>query len=237
MISGAIDGSLLVSHDDGTNRALPSAAGVDAVALLPDGRAVVADSQRRLRVHSAGGVVLADLEMPVRMMSLRRKETRMVALPSYTSAAAAPLLLDLESYRVIAELAGHVGVVFSVRWIAGRWILTAGADGTARLWDGATGRPLNVYRGGTRFLADATFLTDGIVVGGDADGLLRFWDAASSAKLWTMQAHKSAVIGVHVQDGDVVTRGFSGEITRWRLPPAEQVIEECSRHPNCATAE
>jgi WD40 repeat protein len=213
---------------------LPSAAGVDAVALLPDGRAVVADAQHHLRVYSPGSLVLAELEMPVRIMSLRRDQARMLALPSYKGAAAPPLLLDIARYRVIAELAGHIGRVWSARWVAGGHILTAGSDGTARMWDGATGRQLNVFQGGARFLADATLLTDSIVLAGDADGLLRFWDAASGAKLWTMQAHKSAVIGVHVQDGDVITRGFTGEITRWRLPPAEQVIEACRRHPHCA---
>jgi WD40 repeat protein len=127
--------------------------------------------------------------------------------------------------------------VFSARWVAGGRILTAGADGTARLWEGATGQQLGVYRGGARFLADATLLTDGIVIGADAEGLLRFWDGASGARLWTLQAHKSFVVGVHVQDGDVITRGFTGEITRWRLPPAEEVIEACRRHPHCAVAE
>jgi WD40 repeat protein len=234
VISGAVDGSLLISHDDGTVRALPTAASVDAVALLPDGRAIVSDTQRRLRVYGASGIKLADMEMPVRVMSLRGDATRMVALPNFYSAAAPPLLLDLETFRVIAELAGHVGQVFSARWVRGKRILTAGADGTARLWDGATGRLLNMYRGGTRFLSDATLMNDSIVIGGDADGLLRFWDASSGARLWTMQAHKSAVVSVYAEDGDLITRGFTGEITRWRLPPAEQVIEACRRHPHCA---
>jgi len=62
------------------------------------------------------------------------------------------------------------------------------------------------------------------VIGGDADGSLRFWDAASGAKLWTLPAHESAVIGVHLEGVDIVTRGFAGEISRWRLPQSEAVI-------------
>jgi WD40 repeat protein len=70
--------------------------------------------------------------------------------------------------------------VFTARFVGdGHAILTAGGDGTARLWDGMTGQLRQVYRGSSRFLADATLTPDGsMVVAGDADGLLRFWDAA-----------------------------------------------------------
>jgi WD40 repeat protein len=47
------------------------------------------------------------------------------------------MLLDLEHYRVIAKLEGHIGRVFSARWVAQDQILTAGSDGTVRLWDGS----------------------------------------------------------------------------------------------------
>jgi hypothetical protein len=63
---------------------------------------------------------------------------------------------------------------------------------------------------------------------------LRFWDAASGGKLWTLQVHRSAVIGVHIEDGDIVTRGFAGEISRWRLPRPDQVISACADHIPCA---
>ncbi|HEX8110338.1 MAG TPA: hypothetical protein VF516_21550, partial [Kofleriaceae bacterium] len=234
LISGAVDGLLLITHDDGTQRSLHAPAGIDAAELLPDGRAVVSDALRHLRIYGPGSTVLADLELPTRVMSLRGDQTRLVAIPSYLSEASPPLLIDLERYRVIAQLAGHVGQVFSARWVAGGRILTAGADGTARMWDGVTGRLLQVYRGGSRFLGDVTLMTDDVVIGGDADGVLRFWDATSGAKLWALQAHKSAIIGVHVEGNGVVTRGFTGEISRWRLPAAEEVIGACGNHPHCA---
>jgi eukaryotic-like serine/threonine-protein kinase len=233
MVSGAVDGSVRVTREDGTELALQASAGVDAAHLLSDGRVIVSDAERRLHVYSTDGAVLADLEMPVRMMSLRHEGARLIALPSYTGTAASPVLVDLDRHHVIAQLEGHVGYVFSARWISAAQVLTAGSDGTARLWDAATGRLIRVYRGGTRFLADAVLISD-MVIGGDGDGLLRFWDAGSGAKLWTLPAHKSAVIGLHVEDGDIVTRGFSGEISRWRLPKAEDVVEACGRHTACA---
>ena len=233
LVSGAVDGSVLITREDGAHRALQASAGIDAAELLPDGRVIASDAARRLRVYAPDGAVLADLEMPVRIMSLRRDGARVAALPSFTGNAAPPLVIDLDRYRVVAQLEGHVGQVFSARWVSEGRIVTAGADGTARLWD-ATGRLLQTYRGGSRFLADATLAPEGLVIAGDADGLLRFWDAASGAKLWTLQAHKSAVIRVHVEGEYIVTRGFTGEISRWRLPKPEEVFDACARHTGCA---
>lgn len=167
LVSGAVDGSLLVTRDDGLRFAFPtSSSGIDAVEFLPDGRVVAADASPRLRVYATSGAVLADLEIPMRVMALRINGARLVTVPiapPITANIAPPLLLDLERYRLIAQLEGHVGRVFSARWVVGSQILTAGADGTARLWDGSTGQLRQVYRGGTRFLADATLTPDDLV--------------------------------------------------------------------------
>ena len=125
--------------------------------------------------------------------------------------------------------------MFSARWTSQGRIITSGADGTARVWNGATGTLLQKYQGWPGFLADAILAPDGLVIGGDADGSLRFWDAASGAKLWTLPVHKSAVIGVHLEGDDIVTRGFAGDLARWRLPQSGAVIEACAHHPFCAT--
>jgi WD40 repeat protein len=238
IVSGSIDGSLLVTRDNGATFALPtSSGGIDAAEFLPDGRIVAADAQRRLRVYAPGGTVLADLEIPMRVMSLRVEGTHLVTVPIvpiYTDNAAPPLLLDVARYRVIAQLEGHVGRVFSARWVAGHQILTAGGDGTARLWDGSTGQLHQIYGGSSRLLADATLSPDGFVMAGGGDGLLRFWDATSGRLLWALPAHKSQIIGIHVEGRDIVTRGFSGELSRWTLPRSEQVIEACDDREHCA---
>jgi serine/threonine protein kinase/WD40 repeat protein len=233
MVTGALDGSVRVVRDDGTELALQATGGVGATALLPDGRIIVADGERRLRVYAPDGAVLADLAMPVLVMSLQRDAARLVALPSYAGEAGPPLLIDLDTYRIIARLEGHVGRVLSARWVPGERVLTAGADGTARLWDGTAGRLLQTFSGGPRFLGDAVLMSD-IVIGGDAGGLLQFWDAASGTRLWTLPALKSAVIGVHLEGNDIVTRGFAGEISHWRLPQSAAVIDACARSLLCA---
>ena len=235
VVSGAVDGSLLVTRDGGSWLALPSSpGGVDAMSFLPDGRVVAADAQRRLRVYAPGGAVLADLEIPARTRSLRAGGNHLVTVPFSTSSVASPVLVDLEHYRVVAELEGHVGRVFSARWASGDQILTAGADGTARLWDGATGKLHHVYRGGSRILADATLTPDGLVMAGGVDGRLWFWDKDTERPLWTLRAHASQIVDIHVEGGDIVTRGFTGELAHWRLPSPGRVIEACEDRESCA---
>jgi WD40 repeat protein/serine/threonine protein kinase len=233
MVSGALDGSVRVVREDGSTLALQASGGVEAVALLPDGRILVADAERRLVEYAVDGTVLAALELPVRVMSLRREGARIVALANCLASAAPPLVIDLERHRVDARLEGHVGCVLSARWVSGGRVVTSGADGAARLWDGATGRLLQTYLGGPRFLADAVLMS-GVVVGGDADGLLRFWDAVTGARLWTLPAHKSAVTGIHLEGGDIVTSALTGDISRWRLPESGAAVDACARSPRCA---
>ena len=40
--------------------------------------------------------------------------------------------------------------------------------------------------------------------------------------------------GIRVDGDDIVTRGFSGDISRWKLPKPEQVIEACGDRDRCA---
>jgi WD40 repeat protein len=116
--------------------------------------------------------------------------------------------------------------VFSARFVAAG-ILTVGNDGMARLWDSETAQLRQTYRSGLRFLADATVDPDGsLLVAGGSDGQLWFWDLATGRVLWKLQAHKSDVVGVHFEGDEIVTRGFAGDVARWRLPPPAPVIGE-----------
>jgi WD40 repeat protein len=240
LVSGAVDGSLLITRDDRAPLALPtSPAGIDAVAILADGRAVAADASNRLRVIDADrSALLMDLAAPSRVRLLRSSPDgkRLITI-STSSTQAPPALWDLDQHRLVAQLDGHVGRVFAARFVAGgHEILTAGRDGTARLWNAATGSLLRTFRGDSHFLADATLAPDGsMVVAGGSDGLLRFWDVSSGRLLWTLQAHNSYVIGVHYEGGDIVTRGFAGDISRWTLPQPDKIIEACHASA-CASA-
>ena len=120
-----------------------------------------------------------------------------------------------------------MGQAFSARYVdGGHAIVTVGADGAARLWNGETGRLLSTYRSTSRYLVDAVVASNGsMVIAGGSDGLLRFWDRATARPLWTLQAHSSDVVGIHLECDEMVTRGFAGDVSRWALPKPEQVIE------------
>ncbi len=239
LVSGSIDGSLFVTADGHDQVALPtSLAGIDAVAMMPDGHVVAADAGARLRIiDPKRNVVLMDLGAPsrVRLLRLSPDGRRLVTI-SVRSKQTPPILWDLDAGRVLTQLRGHVGRVFSARFVAdGRQVLTAGRDGTARLWSATTGSPLQTFRGDAAFLADAALSPDrAIVVAGGGDGVLRFWEAATGRLLWKLQAHTSYIVGVHYEGSDIVTRGIEGDVSRWTLPESHVVIETC--HANgCAS--
>jgi WD40 repeat protein/serine/threonine protein kinase len=240
LISGAVDGSLLITRDDHDPIALPmSPAGIDAAAILTNGRVVAADASARLRlIDPDRNALLMDLAAPSRVRLLRPSpDGRRLITISTMSKQAPPALWDLDQHRLITELDGHVGRVFTARFVAGgHEILTAGRDGTVRLWNAVTGSPRQSFRGDSHFLADAALAPDGsVVVAGGSDGFLRFWDASNGRLLWMLQAHKSYVIGVHYEGSDIVTRGFAGDISRWTLPQADRIIEACHASA-CASA-
>jgi WD40 repeat protein/serine/threonine protein kinase len=237
LVSGAVDGSLLVTHDGREPTALPvSAGGIDVAGLLPDGRAVAVDARGQLRVYDANrGAVLAALEVPTRARLLRPSSDglRLVTIPSHGGRPSPPILWDLERYRPIARLPGHgqSGRVFSARFFdEDREIGTVGNDGTVRLWDAAAGRLVKTYRAKSRFLTDvAVDPYSSVVMAGGSDGVLWFWDRATARPVWRLQVHKGPVVGVHLEDNGFVTRGFGGDVSRWTLPGTipGQVLETC----------
>jgi WD40 repeat protein/serine/threonine protein kinase len=231
LVSGAIDGSLLITRDKNDPVVLPrSSSAVDAAAILADGRVMATDASRQLRVIAADGNVLMDLSAPSRIRLLRPSaDSKRLVTISTTGEQTPPMLWDLDQYRLAARLEGHVGRVFTARFVSGEHeILTAGADGAARLWDAATGRQRKSFRGDSHFLVDAALSPDGtFVVAGGSGGFLRFWDTASERLLWVLQTHRSFVVGVHYEGSDLVTRGFAGDVARWALPPPEKIIEVC----------
>jgi WD40 repeat protein/serine/threonine protein kinase len=230
LVSGGIDGSLLVTRDGHEPIALPVfPGGIDVAGFLPDGRVVAADARSRLRAYDTDrGVVLADLAVPTRVRLLRPSPDgfTLITLPSFTGKAAPPVLWDLERYRLVARLEGHVGFVYSARFVSGgHEVMTAGADGAARLWNGETGRLLSAYRSTASFLTDAVLASDGsMVIAGGSEGILWFWDRATARPLWMLQGHRSDVGGIHLEGDELVTRGFAGDVSRWTLPQPAQVI-------------
>jgi WD40 repeat protein len=194
-----------------------------------------------LRLYDVGGATLADFETRGRVVILRMSpdSRRLVTVSSFTGKVVAPELWDVERYRPVAPLSSTgQGPVYSARFVAREQVITACGDGALRLWDAGAGELRQTYHGGSRFLVDATLSSDGtMLIGGGGDGQLRFWEVSSGRLLWTTQAHRSHLVGVHIDGANIVTRGFSGDIARWSLLKPEQVIEACDHNDRCAIVE
>jgi WD40 repeat protein len=79
--------------------------------------------------------------------------------------------------RELRRFTGHTDTVESVVYSAdGRRALSAGKDGTVRLWDVATGQELFRAIGHAGAVHTAAFSPDGkYALSGGADGTLRLW--------------------------------------------------------------
>ncbi|NPT56733.1 WD40 repeat domain-containing protein [Paraburkholderia elongata] len=90
---------------------------------------------------------------------------------------------------------GHRGPVRSATFSPdGAYVLTASDDGTARLWDAATGKPVGrpMQHGGP--VNTAAFNADGRqVVTASSDATARIWHAATGRQLVQFNGHRAAV--------------------------------------------
>ncbi|HSR98371.1 MAG TPA: hypothetical protein VLM79_15040 [Kofleriaceae bacterium] len=61
--------------------------------------------------------------------------------------------------------------------------------------------------------------------------MLRFWDTVTGRMIWAFRAHRFGLAGIHFEGNDIVTRGFTGEISKWRIPepPPQEAIERIVR--------
>jgi eukaryotic-like serine/threonine-protein kinase len=110
-------------------------------------------------------------------------------------------------------------------------------DRTARIWDAATGKPLQVLRGHLRSVHSASFSKDGKwLVTTSEDRTARIWDLSSGKEFFTLAGHRDAVKSAEfTPDGRfVVTTSWDGAARIWPTDPLPLAV---SRKPRELTAE
>ncbi len=93
------------------------------------------------------------------------------------------------------ELTGHTGRIVSVMFHPkDEYVVTASEDGTARIWDVATGASLAELRGHTAALTETQFSPDSeglFIATASADGTARLWSTIGAPSAFTLKAEKA----------------------------------------------
>ncbi len=108
----------------------------------------------------------------------------------------------------------------------GTRIVTASYDGTARIWDAATGDRLNEFSGHTEKVQSAAFSPDGRrIVTASYDNTARIWDAATGSELKVLRGHDGALMSAAFSpDGSrIVTASFDDTGRIWDAATGEQL--------------
>ena len=113
----------------------------------------------------------------------------------HTSEAENALHEAVLNSRVRLTLTGHSDGVTSVAMSPdGKKVASSSLDGTARLWDAATGKELLIFRGHTDAVWSVAFSPDGSRLMTSAlDKTAKIWDTASGRLLVTLTGHTESV--------------------------------------------
>jgi WD40 repeat protein len=131
------------------------------------------------------------------------------------------------------KLEGHIADINSVAFSPdGRFVVTASADSTARVWDAVTGATLGELRGHGKSVNTASFSPDGkFIVTASDDATVRLWDATRFALVRTIGGTYPSVVSSaeYSPDGRFIVAA-SGEAAWVSDPGRGEVVRRLEGH-------
>jgi WD40 repeat protein len=129
------------------------------------------------------------------------------------------------SGKEVRRFAGHTQDVTAAVFLPdGRRFVSAGMDGTVRLWSVPTGVELRrlEHPGGVN---DVALSPDGrqVLSAGFGDNAARLWNLIDGSELHHFEGHTAAVLGVAFapDGGHALSASADGTARLWRLPKKE----------------
>jgi len=110
----------------------------------------------------------------------------------------------------------------------GERLVTAGTDGTAKVWDSTTGALLLTLTGHTVGLASVLYSPDGrfIATGsGNDESTVRVWDARTGNQIYILTGHQLWVFGLAFSPDSslLATSGGGGIVKIWDMATGTEV--------------
>ncbi|HWO17992.1 MAG TPA: protein kinase [Kofleriaceae bacterium] len=116
-------------------------------------------------------------------------------------------------------LTGHGGKLWTVAYSPdGRWIATGSSDGTARLWDAATGAPRAAIPHDDRVVAVAFSPDSRLLATGGADRRVRVWDVIAGRELLALPSDTGTQRVAFSSGGALLAGQSQRTIKLWRMP-------------------
>src|SRR5262249_14003125 len=128
---------------------------------------------------------------------------------------------EVATGRAVHRSSGHDSDIWAIIGSPdGSRIATGGDDGTARVWDAATGKPLHTFRARGQVLSLA-FSRDGQVLEvGDGEAEARLWDVRRGKPLAKLQAPDRAFNALtFTPDGKALVTGHTTSVFHSRRDP------------------